>query len=115
MRDDRYYLEYARESIVLVEQYTAGGEGEFMNDLRTQDAVLRRMETLADAAGHLSAALKSRHPQIPWRQISDFRNVMAHGYAEVRVDRVWSAIMADLPALKRVIEEELALLAPPSP
>ena len=59
MRDDRYYLEYIRESIVLVEQYTTDGEEAFLGDTRTQDAVLRRMETLADAATHLTSALKS--------------------------------------------------------
>ena len=115
MRDDRYYLEYIRESIVLVEQYTTDGEEAFLGDTRTQDAVLRRMETLADAATHLTSALKSRHPQIPWRQMGDFRNVMAHGYAEVRLDRVWSAIVADLPALKNAVDEELRRSAPPSP
>jgi len=57
VRDDRVYLAYIRESVELVEQYTRDGEEIFSSDLRTQDAVLRRMETLADAAAHLSGAL----------------------------------------------------------
>ena len=73
MRDDTVYLRHIAESIGLVEQYLAGAdsaldESSFYDDRRTQDAVLRRMETLADAASHLSDALKARHPEIPLRR-----------------------------------------------
>jgi uncharacterized protein with HEPN domain len=56
VRSDRAYLTYIRESIELVELYTSEGEETFTSDPRTQDAVLRRMETLADATAHLSPA-----------------------------------------------------------
>jgi uncharacterized protein with HEPN domain len=108
VRGDRLYLTYIHESIDLVQQYTQDGENVFSTDLRTQDAVLRRMETLADAAAHLSDELKARHPQISWRQVGDFRNVLAHGYTEIRLDQVWQAVVHDLPALKAVVDEELA-------
>ena len=117
MRDDTVYLRHIAESIDLVEQYLAGAGGAssqalFYDDRRTQDAVLRRMETLADAASHLSEALKARHPEIPWRQIGDFRNVLAHGYTDIRLDRVWRAITRDLPTLKAVVHEELGRASP---
>jgi len=64
VRSDLVYLAYVRESINLVELYTRDGEEVFRTDLRTQDAVLRRMETLADAAARLSNDLKARHPDI---------------------------------------------------
>ena len=62
MRDDRFYLEYIQDSIALVEQYARDGRETYFTEPRTQDAVLRRMETLADAAAHLSA-LGLRHHQ----------------------------------------------------
>lgn len=112
MRDDALYLQHISESIDLIEQYLAGpggtlSEQHFNQDRRTQDAVLRRMETLADAAGHLSDELKLRHPAIPWRQITAFRNVLAHAYVAIRLDRVWEAITTDLPELKAVVASEL--------
>ncbi len=67
MRDNSVYLSYIRESIELIEEYTRDGEETFSSDLRTQDAVLRRMETLADAAAHLSDDLKMGHPEIDCR------------------------------------------------
>ena len=77
MRDNRVYLELISESIVLVERYIAGQDGQpsqtlFAQDTLTQDAVLRRLEILADAAAHLSEDLKANHPGIPWRRIGDF-------------------------------------------
>ncbi|MGH2442300.1 MAG: HepT-like ribonuclease domain-containing protein [Chloroflexota bacterium] len=108
MRDDRAYLTYLQESILLVQQYASDGQKAFATDLRTQDAVLRRMETLADAASHLSGELKERHPEIVWRQLSDFRNVLAHGYFEIRMDQIWQTVMTDLPTLKAVVDDELA-------
>jgi uncharacterized protein with HEPN domain len=112
VKDDTVYLGHIAEGTQLIREYLADVAGDlqerlFYDDQRTQDAVLRRMETLADAATHLSEALKARHPEIPWRQIGDFRNVLAHGYTDIRLDRVWKAIVADLPALERVVIEEL--------
>ncbi len=67
MRNDHIYLEYIRESIERVQLYASDGEDFFRTDPRTQDAILRRMETLADAAAHLSSDLQARHADIPWR------------------------------------------------
>jgi uncharacterized protein with HEPN domain len=112
VRDDKAYLGLIAESIILVEQYVADQDGKpsqsiFAEDVLRQDAVLRRMEILADAASHLTDALGARHPDIPWRRISDFRNVLAHAYLFLELDRVWRTLVVDLPALKVVVEEEL--------
>jgi uncharacterized protein with HEPN domain len=100
-------LLYIQQSIARIEGYTLDGRDAFLSQNVLQDAVLRRLETLADAAGRLSPALKARHPHIPWRDISGFRNVAAHGYLELDVTRVWTTVQAHLPALKAAVEEEL--------
>jgi uncharacterized protein with HEPN domain len=117
VRDDTRYFEHISESIDLIHQYLAGPDGVpdrdlFYNDRRTQDAVLRRLETLADAASHVSEVAKARHPELLWHQISDFCNVLAHGYTDIRLDRVWEAIDADLASLKGVVHEELRGTSP---
>jgi uncharacterized protein with HEPN domain len=115
MRDDSVYLPYIAESIERIETYLpdpepAVNQARFHDDPLVQDAVLRRMETLADAAGHLSDQLKERHPELPWRRITDFRNQVAHGHLEIDVDRAWSAV-ADLPRLKAIVSDELEQLS----
>jgi uncharacterized protein with HEPN domain len=114
VRDDSIYLPYIAESIERIEQYLPDADpnanrSRFQEDPLVQDAVLRRMETLADAAGHLSDGLKGRHPEIPWRQVTDFRNQVAHGYLDIDIDRAWSA-GADLPRLKAIVQDELERL-----
>jgi uncharacterized protein with HEPN domain len=78
----------------------------FFDDLEKQDAALRRLEILADSTGHLSEELKARYPEVQWRRITAFRNILAHAYLDLDLDRIWSTIVEDLPALMRVIEAE---------
>lgn len=112
MRDDSVYLRHVDKCIALIERYLGGPKESlqrnlFFEDQRTQDAVLRRLETLSDAASHLSDTLKGRHPEIAWRQISAFRNVLAHGYTDILLEEVWRVIIEDLGALKTVALAEV--------
>jgi len=105
-------LSYIEESIALIEQYSQGGRQVFLREQIVQDAILRRLETLADAAHRLSEPLKQRHPLVPWRDIYGFRNIVAHGYMELRIEVAWETVETDLPALKLVVAEELRRLNP---
>jgi len=61
---DEDLLRYISDSITLIAQYTGGGEEAFRREPMIQDAVLRRLETLTDAARQLSGELTrpaSRH------------------------------------------------------
>ena len=73
-----------------------------------QDAVLWRLQTLADAAWRLGDEVKERDPEIPWRAVYGFRNVAAHAYLELQLDRVWEIVDRYLPALRAAVDQELA-------
>ena len=113
-RRNRRYLEYIAASVELIERYTHQGRDAFLGDSKISDAVLHRLETLAEAARRLSDDLKARHPEIAWRDISDFRNLVAHAYFDVELPQVWEILLSDLPALKRAVEQELRGLEPPT-
>ena len=104
---DRRYLAYIQESIVLIEARTRRGRDEFLATVDMQDAVLWRLQTLAEATGKLSQQLKDRHPEIRWRAIYGFRNIAAHAYLNLHLERVWEIVEDHLPALKAVVEQEL--------
>jgi uncharacterized protein with HEPN domain len=104
---DHRYLTYIRDAIALIEGRTQAGRQVFRHDVDVQDAVLWRLETLAEATGKLSPALKARHPALRWRAIYGFRNIAAHAYLDLRLDEVWEIVERQLPALKAVVAEEL--------
>lgn len=80
---------------------------ELLEDPMTEDAVRRRLETLSEATGRLSESLRERHPNIAWREITRFRNVLAHGYVHVDPELVWVVIREGIGPPKEAVQREL--------
>ncbi|MBE9068808.1 DUF86 domain-containing protein [Leptolyngbya cf. ectocarpi LEGE 11479] len=78
--DDRTYRQHILECIFLIKKYTRGGKNEFMQSSLIQDAVIRRLQTMAESSQKLSPELKAQAPDINWRALSGFRNVLTHDY-----------------------------------
>jgi len=95
MKDDRLYLVHILECIDRIERYTAEGKEAFMADEKTQDAVLRNLQVLSESIQRLSAGLKATHPEVDWRGISGFRNVLVHDYLGINLIRVWEIVEDD--------------------
>jgi uncharacterized protein with HEPN domain len=111
MKDDRLYLIHIQEAIERIEEYTQEGEEFFLEDRKTQDAVLRNLHTLAESSQRVSDSLKEQYPQVDWRILSAFRNVVVHDYLGISLNRVWDIVENDLPSLKEHITVILKLLA----
>ena len=104
MRPDRLFLSDILKAIDLVAQFIALGRESFLNDVKTQDAVIRRIEVIGEAARHLSDELRSRHPELPWSRIIGMRNELAHGYFSVDLNIVWIAAAERLPAMRQPVQ-----------
>jgi uncharacterized protein with HEPN domain len=104
MKDNHVYLIHIRDCIQRVETYTAEGKAVFFADLKTQDAVIRNLQTLCESTQRLPDAWKVIRPEIDWRTIGDFRNVLAHQYLDIDLDIVWNVVVNYLPGLKQAIE-----------
>jgi uncharacterized protein with HEPN domain len=107
VKDDRLYLLHITECIDRIERYCADGADVFLGDSRTQDAVLRNLQTLAESTQRLSDGLKSAHPEVNWRGLSGFRNVLVHGYLGIDLERAWVIATRDVPELKAHIAQIL--------
>lgn len=101
MRDIRLYVVHILECITRIEQYTVEGKEVFIKDSKTQDAVLRNLQTLAEATQRIPPATKTNHPEIDWEKIAGFRNVLVHDYLGVNLIRVWEVIEHYMPSLKQ--------------
>lgn len=64
-----------------------------------QNAVIRSLEIIGEAAGKLSSQFTAAHPEIPWRDITNTRHRLIHSYSDVRLDIVWSILQQRLPPL----------------
>ena len=75
-----------------------------------QNAVIRSLEVIGEAAGKVSSATRTAHPDIPWRDIIGMRHRLIHGYAEIRLDLVWAVVQERIgpliAALSPMISEE---------
>lgn len=89
-------------------EYTQPGEAPFRSDLKTQDAVLRNLETLGEAAKKLNSQTRALSTDTPWREIAGFRDVIAHDYLEVDLDLVWNVIESELPGLRETVMDLLS-------
>ena len=103
MKDDRVYLRHILDCIRRVEEDTAGGKDAFLSSHTLQDAVLRNLQTMTESTQRLSESTKEHHPEIEWRQIAAFRNVLVHDYLGIDLERVWEITRHDVPALKATV------------
>jgi uncharacterized protein with HEPN domain len=103
MKDETIYLRHILECIRRIEANVAGGREPFMASHTLQDAVLRNLQTMTESTQRLSDTLKAAHPNVEWRRIIAFRNVLVHDYLGIDLERVWEIIQRDVPTFKHVI------------
>jgi uncharacterized protein with HEPN domain len=103
MKDDTIYLRHILECIRRIEANVVGGWEQFMASHTLQDAVLRNLQTMTESTQRLSDTLKAAHPDVEWRRIIAFRNILVHDYLGIDLERVWEIIQRDVPIFKRAI------------
>ncbi|OAA24445.1 DUF86 domain-containing protein [Kosmotoga sp. DU53] len=77
---------------------------EFLDDLKTQDAVVRNIEIIGEAAKMIPLHIRQKYSRIPWKEIAGTRDKLIHDYFGVNFDIVWAIIKNDLPELRKQIE-----------
>ena len=83
---------------------------EFLRDSQCQDAVVRRLEIIGEAARRISEPTRARISQVPWAAMIGMRNFMIHEYDDVDLQVVWDTVREHLPKLIETIEP---LVPPP--
>jgi uncharacterized protein with HEPN domain len=95
------------ERIDRIERATAGGREELHSSEVIQDAVIRNLEVIGEAAKAISVRTRRRYPGIPWREMARFRDLATHQYGRVLADEVWSILQRDLAQIRHQITSRL--------
>ena len=89
----------------LVLDFTRGMDREaFLNDLKTQSAVLHQLMAIGEAVRRLPRIFRESHPEVPWALIEGMRDKLIHAYDQVDLDEVWGTVERDIPELFRFME-----------
>lgn len=97
------YLDHILQAIDRINRYTSDmTEASFLEDELKQDAVIRNIEVIGEAARNIErydTNFAEEHPEVPWSVAYEMRNALAHGYFKVDLGIVWKTITNDLPIL----------------
>lgn len=108
-RDYRLQLEDILKAISRIRQYVEGMRfEEFESDVRTQDAVIRNLEVIGEAARALPEDLRGRAEGPDWRKIIALRNILIHEYFGVSLPIIWDLLSSKLDALEAACERYLS-------
>ncbi|MGH9039112.1 MAG: HepT-like ribonuclease domain-containing protein [Acidimicrobiia bacterium] len=74
------------------------------------DPVLRRaserlLEIIGEAANGLGEHTTARYPDVPWRDITRLRIVLAHHYHRVDPSQVWAIVAEEVPVVAQALRE----------
>ncbi len=109
-KDSSVYLHHILDAIQRVERHLTGvSREEFFESELLQDAVVRQLEIIGEAARNLPEDFRRGHPQVSWSQIVGMRNRLVHAYFQVDLAIVWEIATLDLPPLRQQVEGILEL------
>lgn len=101
------YLGHILQAIQRIGSYTEDvDEVTFLESKMVQDAVIRNIEIIGEAARNIERYhpdFAAGHPEVPWEDIYLMRNRVAHGYFSIDFEIVWKTIQNDLPELQQQI------------
>lgn len=104
IQSDRVLLAHIRDCMERIREYTGNERSTFFESQIVQDAVVRNLQTLAESTQRLSESIKATEPDVPWREIAGFRNVLVHGYLGLDLEALWSVVEHDLEGLAEAVE-----------
>ena len=98
-RDDAYLFDILESARTALKYMMGKKQDEFIKNPLLQDAVVRRLEIIGEAASRVSAETQAKYPHLPWTAMKGTRNRVIHEYDSVELEIIWDIVEMDLPSL----------------
>ncbi len=102
---DKRRLQDILVAIEAIKSYSVSSYEDFIADEKTQDAILYNLIIIGEAANQISDAFQEKYHRIPWSSMIGTRNIIIHGYDQVKLQIVWKIVERDLASLKSEISK----------
>ena len=104
IRNIPLYIKDILQNMRDAEEFIQGlSYGQFVNDKRTFNAVVRSLEVIGEAAKSIPDEIRAKYPMIPWKEMAGMRDKVIHFYFGVDREAVWIAVKDRIPAIKPLI------------
>ncbi len=108
VRDYKLYIEDILECIGKIKKYTRNlSFKQFSKNEKSIDAVIRNFEVIGEAARQLPQKIKVKYPEVEWKSLINFRNVIIHEYFGIDDEIMWDVIKTKLTPLEKKIKNVL--------
>ncbi|MBZ0279268.1 MAG: DUF86 domain-containing protein [Anaerolineae bacterium] len=103
MSDLKKYIADLLQRISYIQDFTQDGIDSFMQDIKTQEAVIRSYEVIGEIVKRIPESVLELYPNVAWKKVKAFRDFLIHNYDQIDLDFVWMAV-EDLSNLKAAVE-----------
>jgi uncharacterized protein with HEPN domain len=106
--DESVYVRHMLDAIARLQRHVEGVDREkFESTEIIQDAVIRQLEILGEAAGRISRETCVLYDDIPWQKITGLRHRVIHDYLGVDLPLIWRVVTVEIPTVVGPIETML--------
>lgn len=107
-RDEGVFLEDILDCIIKLEEYVEDvTEDVFEANSEKQDAVIRRIEIIGEAAKNISERTRVKYNTVPWKEMAGMRDIVVHQYFGISTELIWRVATLEIPELKDKIIDVL--------
>jgi uncharacterized protein with HEPN domain len=108
-KESLVYVHHMLDAVKKIQGFVVGfDEKSFLNNVLVQDAVIRNLEIIGEAAKKVPAVTRAKYLDIDWKRIAGMRDILIHEYFGVDLEKVWRVVEIRLPKLKKELNKILS-------
>jgi uncharacterized protein with HEPN domain len=107
-RNEQDRLRDVKDAIVAMREHLARADEEPSDeDAALHDALPFQFVVIGEAVKNLAPETRESEPKIPWADVAGLRDLIAHEYFRIEIDRVLAIVQRDLSPLEQAIDRLL--------